>query len=168
MIKEILKTFFFGEWQHDVIDYLSDDIYVPELLSVPKHKTLMDKIIEERNYRAKRMRIIPRNEIEKIYLEETMDMSRARELKLISRLENGSGFRLDVDRARDFPIEELIQFRNGFAKCLWHADTSPSLHWFKKANRAHCFSCSRSFDSIDAAQKIFSLSFKEAVKKLIS
>jgi len=168
MIKEILKNFFIGEWQYEAVNYLDDDIFVSEEVSAPKLKSLMDKILDERDYRSKRLKVIPRNENEKIYLDGTLEMSRERELKLIGRLEKGNGFNLDVDRARDFPVEELIKFRNGFSKCLWHNDTSPSLHWFKQANRVHCFSCSRTFDSIDVAQKLFSLSFKKAVKKLIS
>ena len=74
---------------------------------------------------------------------------------------------LDIPSAKMFPIENLIEFNNyGFAKCIWHDEKSPSLHWDKKRNKAHCFAGCGDFDSIDIYMKINNVAFNVAVKNL--
>ncbi len=74
---------------------------------------------------------------------------------------------MSIKKAKEYPIEQLIEFNSGgFAKCPNHSDKTPSLKWYPKRNKAHCFSCSGDFDSIDIYQKIYNVDFNEAVKKL--
>ncbi len=73
----------------------------------------------------------------------------------------------DIDRARDFPIHELIEFKNGKAMAWCHADRSPSLSWWRDKNKAYCFPCSKAFDSIDVIMYQQEISFYEAVRVLL-
>lgn len=68
--------------------------------------------------------------------------------------------------ARAFPIERLIDFRNGEALAWCHDDTNPSLTWDRKHNRAHCFVCDESFNSIDTLMRRDGMNFTDAVKML--
>lgn len=73
-----------------------------------------------------------------------------------------------VKRAKQFPISELLKFDNrGMARCLWHAETEGSLHYYKNDNHCYCFGgCGRAFDAIDVYRKLNDCGFKEAVEKL--
>ncbi len=73
----------------------------------------------------------------------------------------------DVERAKEYPIRELIPVKANKALCVWHDDHHPSMHIYKD-NRAHCFSCSQGGDSIAVAMQMQGLGFKDAVKWLNS
>lgn len=139
-------------------------------LVVPQRPlTILDKIFIEREYRINRSKIIPKNENEKKYIEATLQISQEEEKRLLDRFERQNNAVGDVDKAKSYPIENIILFTHNFAKCLWHGDgneRTPSLHLMKKANKAYCFSCGRAYDSIDAIRKIYNCSFKEAIKKI--
>ncbi len=72
----------------------------------------------------------------------------------------------DIARAREYPLDNLIEFKNGSALCLWHAEKTSSLKYWKKQNIAHCFGCSKTVDSIEAARFLYNYSFPEAVNYL--
>lgn len=72
----------------------------------------------------------------------------------------------DILRAKSVPIESVIDFNKGKAVAFCHPDKNPSLSWDKKNNRAYCFPCSKSFDTIDVLVERDGMSFIEAVKKL--
>lgn len=69
-----------------------------------------------------------------------------------------------IERAKDYPIENLIDARRGFAPCLFHKDSNPSM--YVKNNFAHCFSCGKTADTIDVYRKLYGATFPEAVKAL--
>lgn len=72
-----------------------------------------------------------------------------------------------VKNAKNVPIDTLIKFnRRGFAKCLWHTESTGSLYHYKNTNRAFCFGGCGQKDSIDVIQQINNLSFLEAVDYL--
>lgn len=74
-----------------------------------------------------------------------------------------------IARAKTYPISQLLEFnRAGFAKCLWHDEKEPSLKYYQKDNRIHCFSCGRDDDAIGVVQHTMKLSFKESIQWLIS
>lgn len=74
----------------------------------------------------------------------------------------------DIEQAREYPIDELLEFKRGVALCLWHEDTNPSLSHFKKANRVSCFVCNKTWSSIDVVMAQDNCNFIQAVKKLCS
>ncbi len=73
----------------------------------------------------------------------------------------------DIQRARDYPIEQIIDFSNAGRAIAWcHEDKNPSLSHWKKGNMARCFTCNQNFDSIAAAMHLWNLDFVEAVRSL--
>ena len=193
MTKDFLKTFYADSWMADCVDYLEPDFFDPNKevrfpgengygfigreecpkgayraspMIASKPLTLIGRIMAERAYREKRMLLIPSNENEKIYYEETLKTSRDLEDRLIRKMTARQTAVGDIDKAKAYPIDELIEIKHGFAKCLWHNETQASMKFYKEQNRVHCFSCNQSHDSIDVYQKLNNCSFKEAVNKL--
>lgn len=73
-----------------------------------------------------------------------------------------------IDIAKAYPIDALIEFNyQGFARCLWHEEKTPSMHYYKDKNRVSCFGCSKHGDSIDVYQKLHNCSVKQAIDELI-
>lgn len=73
-----------------------------------------------------------------------------------------------VAEAEKVPITQLIAFdRTGKAKAPCHDDKNPSLHWDRKHNRAHCFPCGKSWNTINWCMDQMGMSFREAVRHLI-
>ena len=54
--------------------------------------------------------------------------------------------------------------RRGWARCVWHPDHRPSLHF--KGGRCHCFACGNGGDAVDLVQQVTGSSPTEAVKLL--
>lgn len=69
-----------------------------------------------------------------------------------------------IERAKEYPLENLIDASRGFALCPFHDDSKPSL--YIKNNFAHCFSCGKTADTIDIYRKQHAVSFPEAVRAL--
>jgi len=72
----------------------------------------------------------------------------------------------DIERARQYPFENLIEFKRGMALCPFHADRLPSMHLYREQNRVHCFSCNQSWDTIQFLRERDGLTFREAIKTL--
>lgn len=70
------------------------------------------------------------------------------------------------DRAREYPVEQLLEFRRGMAICLWHDDTNASLYHSVARNRVHCFVCEHDTDAIGIVMAQDRCKFPQAVKKL--
>lgn len=72
-----------------------------------------------------------------------------------------------IDRAKDHPIENLIDIPRGkMICCLWHDEKTPSMH-LSKHNRLRCYgACGKSFDSIDTYRQLHGVSFHDAVRSL--
>jgi len=68
-----------------------------------------------------------------------------------------------IARAKDVPIDTIIDIGRNNILCLWHDDKSPSLSYHKKGNFVKCFSCEESADSIKVYQKHNNCDFKTAV-----
>jgi len=71
-----------------------------------------------------------------------------------------------IDQARQFPIDQLIQFVKGSTVAFCHDDKNPSLTWDKKRNRAKCWPCDKSFDPIAVLMERDGYQFKDAVREL--
>ena len=71
-----------------------------------------------------------------------------------------------IEQAREYPIDNLIEFDKGRATCFNHEDRRPSMTHNKKHNRAHCFVCGKSWDGIAVLQDRDGMRFAEAVKQL--
>lgn len=72
----------------------------------------------------------------------------------------------DIAYARSVPIENVIEFVKGKALAFCHPDKNPSLSWDRKNNRARCFVCDKSFDTIGVLMERDGMTFVNAVKAL--
>src|SRR4029077_2395980 len=81
---------------------------------------------------------------------------------------NSTSITDELEKAKLVLIPSLLEFNKaGFARCLWHNDADPSLHYIKESNRVYCFGCNKSGDVIDVYQELNECSMKEAIKALI-
>lgn len=69
-------------------------------------------------------------------------------------------------RARDYPLTNLIEFRQRRALCPFHHEKTPSLYHYPKTNTAYCFGCGKAVDSIDMYRHIHGVTFTRAVQDL--
>ncbi|GAF89502.1 unnamed protein product, partial [marine sediment metagenome] len=74
----------------------------------------------------------------------------------------------DTYVAKQYPIDQLLDFKQNKCACIWHNEKTASMHYYKDNNRVWCFGCGKGGDSIDVFMKVFNVSFSEAVKKLCS
>jgi hypothetical protein len=77
-----------------------------------------------------------------------------------------------IEAARNYPIQDLFstKFRRSGNRlvglCPFHVEKSPSFCVFLDQNRAHCFGCNKSVDSIGAYMELNGCDFKAAVSVL--
>lgn len=69
-----------------------------------------------------------------------------------------------IERAREYPLEQLVDIKNGMAKCINHEDRFPSMNCRK--NFAYCHSCGFYADAIGVYMKLKGCGFIEAVNSL--
>lgn len=75
----------------------------------------------------------------------------------------------DIDFARDYPVDKLIRFTRGKAKCIsgTHDDKNPSMFHGTRMNRAVCPACNSSWSPIDIVMKQQGLGWHDAVRSLL-
>jgi hypothetical protein len=69
-----------------------------------------------------------------------------------------------IERAREYPIGNLIELKRNVALCPFHNEKSPSFS--VKNNKYKCFGCDASGDSISLAMHLKNMTFKQAVEYL--
>ena len=70
-----------------------------------------------------------------------------------------------IERAKEYPFEQLMQFTRNMCRCPFHDDKTPSMSL--KNNRVRCWgSCGKSWDTIQFVMEKENVSFKEAVRRL--
>lgn len=69
-----------------------------------------------------------------------------------------------IERAKNYPIADLIEVRNRQARCPFHEDKTASMHQY--GNRLHCFSCNKSWDTIGLVMDRDGLPFRAAIRRL--
>jgi hypothetical protein len=71
-----------------------------------------------------------------------------------------------IQRARDYPVDKLIDFSRGNVKAFCHDDNRPSMYHGSRTNTAQCPVCAKSFDSIAVLVERDGMTFKSAVHQL--
>lgn len=72
------------------------------------------------------------------------------------------------EAAKKIPITNFLKFNGaGFAPCVFHNDTHPSMRYYKQSNVVHCFSCQAHADSIAVYMRINNCNFKEAIERMV-
>ncbi len=69
-----------------------------------------------------------------------------------------------IDKAKQFPIESLIEVKRKVALCPFHNEKTPSLSIHN--NKYHCFGCGESGDTISLVRHLNNYTFKQAVEFL--
>jgi len=74
-----------------------------------------------------------------------------------------------ITRARAVPMTNFIEFnRQKYAPCIWHKDANPSMFYYEKMNKVHCFGCNANGDTIDVVrQQRGGCGIKEAIEHII-
>lgn len=95
-----------------------------------------------------------------------------RMVKTKRRLGVSTGNQNRIQRAREIPISEYIQFnRAGYSKCLWHTEKSASMFYNKPesqySNTVKCFGCGAMGDVIDVVMQLYNKDFNGAVKIIL-
>ncbi len=71
-----------------------------------------------------------------------------------------------IDRAREYPVGQLIDFSRGNVKAFCHDDNNPSMFHGTRTNTVQCPVCCKSFDAISILMERDGLDFKSAVTNL--
>ena len=89
----------------------------------------------------------------------------ARELRFLSGRVNGKGLdAAQIEKARAFPLAELVETKRGMMLCPLHEDKHPSM--LVRRGFGYCFSCGGRLDSIGYLMRVRGLRFREAVEAL--
>lgn len=76
---------------------------------------------------------------------------------------------LNIQAAKQVPIPDFLEFnRADFRRCIFHEEKSPSMKYYRKENRVHCFGCGKGGDVIDVVMHINNLSLSDAVKQILN
>lgn len=71
-----------------------------------------------------------------------------------------------IERARDYPVDNLVEFVRGKAKAWCHEDRNPSLFHGTRNNIVVCPVCDKKFGSIDVLVDRDGMTFRDAVTTL--
>jgi hypothetical protein len=72
----------------------------------------------------------------------------------------------DIEAAKEYPIEQLIDFQRGKAFAWCHEDKNPSMFHATRTNKAICPVCDKFYNPIDVLMERDGMSFKDAVREL--
>ncbi len=75
------------------------------------------------------------------------------------------GSERDIAKAKEVPISSFIEFgKDGKATSIFApSERTPSMHYYERSNRIHCFATGRTEDSIGAMMEMRRCGFMEAV-----
>jgi len=72
----------------------------------------------------------------------------------------------DIECAKNYPFNQLIETKRGFAKCPFHQEKTASFYINKKKNYGKCFGCLWVGDTIAFVMQTEGIDFIKAVKRL--
>lgn len=72
----------------------------------------------------------------------------------------------DIETAKSYPFDQLIETKRGFCKCPFHTEKTPSFYINKKKNYGKCFGCGWYGDTIQFVIDTEHINFIQAVKRL--
>jgi hypothetical protein len=140
----------------DLTDYIKYGGDIHELLLTAKKYTDIEQVKDER---ALRISLFESVRFHDAYIEYHTP-------KVIPNSRYVARDNTKVERAKTYPIGNLIEFRQKKACCIWHNEKTPSLTYYPKTNTVYCFGCGKHGDAIDVYKQIHQCGFKEAVTDL--
>lgn len=74
-----------------------------------------------------------------------------------------------LQAAKRVPIDKFIMFnRSRMANCIWHDETTPSMHYYPNQNRVKCFGgCGKMGDTIDVIMQMRKVKMNEAIEYIL-
>jgi len=72
----------------------------------------------------------------------------------------------DIEAARAYPIDQLIEFNRGKIACPFHEDKNPSAYHGTRSNRLVCPVCAKTWSALDVLMLRDGYGFIDAVKQL--
>jgi DNA primase len=149
------KVLFLPKDFKDIADYVMANGDLHNLIKTAKYLNTLEDINEDLG--ARRGLMLP------VFFHEAYIHKHTK----VNRYTENKSFSSDrVTRAKEYPVTNLLEFRQNKHQCLWHNEKDASLHYFKKTNSCYCFGCSKVADAIDIYMKLHNCTFKEAVEKL--
>jgi len=162
---------------YEAIKARADEIGVPLKWALDQRRQYLENRIEEQEaIAAQRVKELAGSSelehrlamdrierVEKAIRKAQFDLSR---LKSQHRAKRNGVSDEEIERAREYPIAQLLpnSVRRGMTLCCFHEDRHPSMS--VKNNRAHCFSCNKTWDAIALVMELNGLEFIEAVRRL--
>ena len=99
------------------------------------------------------------------HIEELLE--RKTKLKARLNIKIPKGPNKDIEKAKQIPITDFIEFSGGFARCLFHDEKTASMHLLPTQNSVWCFSCCKRFDVIDCVMAQNKVDFTRAIKIIL-
>jgi len=85
-----------------------------------------------------------------------------KKLELFGKKFNNKG---DLERAKQRPITDYIDFKGGFARCIFHTEKTASMKLYN--NHIYCFSCQRKGDVIDVVMELQGVDLPTAIRIIL-
>lgn len=96
---------------------------------------------------------------------ERNEADRQRYKYVAARLQNGGS---KISEAKKVPITQFLEFP--YTKticCIWHEETTPSMHYYDHQNVVKCFGCDKRGDVIDVVMQLRKVGLPEAVNIIL-
>jgi DNA primase len=143
----------------DITDYVTSGGDLRELIDTAIKFDKVEDVVEDR---AKRVALWQSTFFHDAYLKTVEEKAR----RAVPR-PMGARYGDKLERAKQFPIDNMIEFRQHKAQCPWHMDVEKDdLHYYNKTNTVYCFACGKRGDAVDIYRILHNCSFKEAVEAL--
>ena len=142
----------------DISDFCSAGGDFEKLMQNAKQYKSLQEVHSDMNLRASQFLLI---EFHKAYIEKNTPV--------VHRQESGKPSYTGDDaflKAKSYPCTNLLEFSRLNTLCLWHNDSTPSLHYYPKHNTCYCHSCGKYADSLDIYMKIHSVGMREAIRSI--
>jgi DNA primase len=141
----------------DLTDYVQYGGNIQELLKTAKHYTSVEQVKDEMAARVSVFESV-------LFHEEFIDQFSP---KLIPNSQPNNYKNDDkLERAKSYPISNLIEFKHKKACCIWHNERTPSLAFYPTTNTVYCFGCGKHGDAVDVYRQLHDCDFKTAVEEL--
>lgn len=140
----------------DLTDYVQYGGDIHGLLKTAKHYSTIEQVRDERAERVSVFEsVLFHDEYIEAFTPRVMPNSRPHTASTDA-----------TERAKQYPIENLVKFTHKKACCIWHTERTPSLAYYPHTNTVYCFGCGKHGDAIDVYRRLHDCSFKDAVKAL--
>lgn len=143
----------------DISDYVTNGGDLHELLKTAQQFKDDDSVHNDRSARIALWK--------NVYFHDAILKEAEIKVSSITRKAVSKRMGTDIEKARQYPLDSLLEFRKGFTKCLWHNEDHASLFYIIKKNKVFCYGqCKKSFDPIDVYRQLHNCSFTDAVSAL--